>query len=417
MLSWAVPVFTSLFQAMNKLASERSAIPESQLRVLYADHVGFIGGAEISLLGMVKAFRASKLVEPLVVLPETGPLFNALREANIETIVVPMIPLNLTKNPFVFVAYIIHIASYIRNVQRILRERQIDIVHANSIKAGILVGIAAKLTKVPLIWHIRDYYPDGYLKRLIRIWARLFATHIIVISQRVAQMFTGFTNQTIVYNGVDLTLYSAEDLNRGRVAIYDELELDSSSIIIGTIGQLSPWKNQEDFILAAEKIYREKSHVHFLIVGDSYHMHQSDYKEKLRELARTHLPAHAISFLGWRQDVTNVIGALSILIHLAEDEPFGRVVIEAMAGYTPVICTNSGGLPEIIEDGVTGLLVPVNDPDTVAIAALQLIRDKALCERMGRLGHKRAVESFSIQSNMMQVYETYTLVAVPKNDQ
>ncbi len=385
-------------------------IKKDNTHVLYIDHVGFIGGAEISLINMVKLLQSCHQVHPLVILPESGLLKDTFDEIGFETIIVPMVPLDLTRNPFTLIRYLYNLFHFINQVRQIIKENNIDLIHANSIKSGILVGLAAWLTRKPLVWHIRDFYSQGRIRTLIRIWAKMFATHIIVISNRVATMFDQILNISVVYNGVDLAAFEPELLNNGHVALRNELALEKDVLVVGTIGQLSKWKRQHLFLLAAEKILFEYPHVHFVIVGDNYERQDDAYKNELYNLAQERLPDSAFTFLGWREDIVAVFGMMDMMVHLAKEEPFGRVVVEAMAAEIPVIGANSGGLPEIIKNGETGFLVE-DDVHIVVDTAVRLLENETLRKKMGKAASLRAETHFSVYSNAQKVFQIYQQIA------
>jgi L-malate glycosyltransferase len=389
-------------------------IEKDVVRVLYIDHVGFIGGAEISLISMIKSLYQTHQVQPLIILPEAGELKDTVVGSGFDVIIVPMVPLDISKNPFTLLGYLLHLIRYIVQICRVIREKRIDLVHANSIKSGILVGTAVWLMRRPLIWHIRDYYEKGWIRTLIIVWARMFATHIIVISKRVASMFGSISNCSIVYNGVDVAAFTPAVLKEGRNSLRQELALDPHVPIVGTIGQLSEWKGQHLFLLAAEQILQQYPNVHFIIVGDNYARQDDAYKNKLLQLAQERLPNGSISFLGWRKDIVAIMGAIDVVIHMAKEEPFGRVVIEAMAAETPVIGSNSGGLPEIIENGVTGYLVSLDDLQNVTETAVCLLQDQQLRQKMGRTARIRTENHFSVQGNAKKVLQIYERVLARK---
>ncbi len=389
-------------------------IKKDNLRVLFIAHVGFVGGAEISLFNMVQSLHEHYQVYPLVVLPKAGLLKDMFAESGVVTIVVPMVPLDITRNPFVLIGYVVHLICYIFRVCLLIREYEIDLVHANTIKSGILVGLAAWLMRKPLVWHIRDYYDKGRIRTLIRLWAQIFATHIIVISKRVESMFAQLSHCSVIYNGIDIAAFDPAILKRGHESIRKELGLDKHIQIVGIIGQLSKWKGQHLFLLAAEKILVECPDVHFIIVGDNYERQDGVYKNELFNYVQERLLSESISFLGWCKDIVAIMGAIDVVVHLAKEEPFGRVVVEAMAAETVVIGANSGGLPEIIENDITGFLVPRDEVQVVAKTAVHLLRDTLLREKMGKNARIRAENHFSVHHNAKNVFRTYELIRTRK---
>ena len=142
-----------------------------------------------------------------------------------------------------------------------------------------------------------------------------------------------------------------------------------------------------------------------MIVGEG----NSAYREKLEELSKNLGLSGTIVFTGFREDIPRIMNMLDIVVlpsttHL---EGLSRVIIEAMASSKPVIATNSGGNPEAVEDGATGLLVPPEDPNKLAESILTLIKDKTKRNQMGEAGRKRAEKLFNIEKNVFRIEKVY----------
>lgn len=379
----------------------------SPLKVLYVDHVAYIGGAEISLLGLLRELLQSGALQPVVLLPEDGVLVKELIELGIDVRIISCIQLNVTLNPFSLLAYIYNLMRFNYYVVKMIKSENFDLIHANSIKAGILIGLAAKICEKPLVWHIRDFYPDGWVPLFVKIWGKVFASWSIAISERVASMLGTQMRKSIIYNGVDVATFTPSTLPHQRNEIRAELGLAPDVKLIGMVGQLTPWKRQDVFLAMAEKVVGQYENVHFVIVGDVYHQHDTAYRDQLLQFIRSHVLTDVVSFVGWRKDIVDVMAALDVLVHPAQEEPFGRVVIEAMAAGKPVVAVNSGGLPEIVVDGETGFLVPLDDPVSIASVIVQLIQNPDLCEAMGAYGRERAETIFSFEAHTAHVLHIY----------
>jgi glycosyltransferase involved in cell wall biosynthesis len=141
---------------------------------------------------------------------------------------------------------------------------------------------------------------------------------------------------------------------------------------------------------------------------------EKEYERDVHQLVQQLGLDDCIEFTGFREDVPDVIAGLDILVHASTTgEPFGQVIIEAMAAGKPVIATNGGGVPEIVDDGVTGLLVSMGDADAMAAAIERLLEDPALCARMGEAGLARVQQHFTIQLTAERVQAVYDQL-IPK---
>ncbi|PIU68061.1 MAG: glycosyltransferase family 1 protein, partial [Armatimonadetes bacterium CG07_land_8_20_14_0_80_40_9] len=144
-----------------------------------------------------------------------------------------------------------------------------------------------------------------------------------------------------------------------------------------------------------------QTNIKFLIVGDG------PLREELKEQSKDLGIEDEVTFTGSRQDIPEIMAALDIFVLTSIKEHFGRVVIEAMACGKPVIATNSGAVPEIVEDKVTGILVPPEDSEKLAEAIIELLEDKEKAKEMGIAGRKRVEELFSIEKHTRQIEEVY----------
>ena len=232
---------------------------------------------------------------------------------------------------------------------------------------------------------------------------------------------SGATLGTLGLNERDraAAIYSGIDLSARMRVVHDGMQqpqlreqsrLDDNGVAdrrIGLVGRISPWKGQHIFIRAAAQVHRQFPQTRFLIIGSALFQEQS-YESEIRNLVRELGLEACVEFTGFRVDVAAAIGDLEILVHASTTgEPFGQVVIEGMAAGKPVVATNGGGIPEIVRDGVSGLLVPMNDHEAMAMAICRLLEDPEMAKRMGSFGQQRVREYFTIQQTASKVERLY----------
>ena len=172
------------------------------------------------------------------------------------------------------------------------------------------------------------------------------------------------------------------------------------------IARLTEEKDHQTFLRAAALIAAQLPGTRFLIVGEDPDPAQIRQRE-LAQLARDLGLEEQVVFAGQRQDVPEVVAALDLLIHCARQEGFGRVLVEAMASGRALVATAVGGIPEVVVDGETGILVPPQDPEAVARAAVELLRNPERRTTMGLAGQRRVRECFSLEAHVAQVQELY----------
>ncbi len=181
----------------------------------------------------------------------------------------------------------------------------------------------------------------------------------------------------------------------------------NGQVRIGLIGRISPWKGQHIFLQAAARVYQKFPEARFFIVGSAL-FGEAEYDRKVRSLTESLGISDLVTFTGFRKDVQNMIADMDLIVHASTTgEPFGQVIIEGMAAGKPVIATDGGGVPEIVEDGKTGILVPMGDVQAMADAIGRMLADPALAADMGARGRERVRDYFTIERKARNVEAVY----------
>lgn len=182
----------------------------------------------------------------------------------------------------------------------------------------------------------------------------------------------------------------------------------TNRIRVGMVANFAPFKRHEDFLRMAAEMLKVRSDLEFVVVGDD--ISGTNNRPRLEELAaQLGLGTH-LAFLGHREDVPAIMRQLHLLVAPSQFEPFGRVVIEAMASGRPVVGSRDGGIAEIIEDGQTGYLVDVGDFEGFARAALRIVSDRTTWERMSAASVARVSEHFSERAHARRIVDVYRAV-------
>ncbi len=290
------------------------------------------------------------------------------------------------------------------SVWRALVKVGADLVHTNSLKCHLVGGLAAKLSRRPLVWHMRDILAEDEGLGLLRRAAVTLRPHIIAISSAVAEQFSNLPVQvTHIPNGVPLELFTPGEPD---LQLRAELGLDAADELLCMVGRLTPWKGHKTLLEAFSMVARNRPHAKLMIVGEVAFWENS-YEGELKDLAVDLRVADRVIWTGYREDVSELLRLCDIFVLPSVNEPFGRVLIEAMATGKPVIGTNSGGVPEIIVDGETGLLVPSNSPTVLAEAIEEMLSDPLAARQMGQAGLRRARERFDAERVAQQVQQVY----------
>jgi glycosyltransferase involved in cell wall biosynthesis len=381
------------------------------VRVLYLNHTSTVGGGERSLLELLPALGRS--IEPLVACPE-GDLADAAIELGVPVITVPGIDASFRLHPARLSRGAVAGTRAAVRVRRISRSGRIDLVHANSIRAGLVAVLASRLGAAPAVVHVRDCLPDTAVARVIRRTLRQGAAALVANSDYTARSFAPDSSIRTVYNSVDLERFDPAQLSRKEARARVGLAADES--VLAVVAQITPWKAQADAIRIVASLQSAGRRVHLLLVGSAKFVSSGTryqnraYEKSLHDLCRQLGVSSAVHFFGERQDVPTILRAADLVLVPSWHEPFGRTIIEAMAMETPVLATSEGGPPEIIRDGVDGLLLPPRSPDIWADAARVLLADPDRRKEMGLRGRESVSRRFTPEACAVAVREIYESV-------
>lgn len=374
-----------------------------KLRVVFVDHCAQLSGGEIALLRLLQALDQ---VEAHVILAEDGPLTKELVRAGISAEVLPMheqargLKKERLRPGTVSLMTAFHSVAYCLTLARRLRRLKPDIVHTNSLKAGIYGSAAARLARIPSVWHLRDRIADDYLPapavRLVRVWARFMPSGLIANSEATLASVKSSVSNAVIPSPV-----SASTLNHSyRRSLGHEGELR-----VGIVGRICPWKGQDVFLRGFASAFPQ-GNARAIVVGAAL-FGEEEYDQGLRQLAQSLGIEDRVDFRGFRHDVNAELAQFDILVHASTSpEPFGLVVVEGMAAGLPVVASDGGGPAEVITQGVNGLLYPPGDDQALAGILMDLATDSDLRQRLGKaaVARSRDFSPDSVAPRIMSFY-------------
>lgn len=389
-------------------------------RVLLFDHTAQLGGGELALLDLVRFVDRSR-VRPIVLLGSDGPLADRLHGiADVHILEISSEVLHARKDSLGTSSLLklkttIDCLAYVLRLIEFIYTHDVELIHTNSLKADILGGIAGKITQTPVVWHIRDRITEDYLPRPA-VWAmRKLCKSIpdFIIGNSAATIETldlkGACPTMAVGSGVDIRLYEQAEMSDTLASRYEKRKAR-----VGLIGRICPWKGQHIFLRAAAEVLQRFPETQFQIIGAALFKEQQ-YELEMHELARSLGIEQAVEFTGFRNDVPSLIRELDLIVHASTTgEPFGQVIVQGMAAGKPVVATNGGGVPEIVVNGTTGLLVPMNDSPALGAAICELLADPEMAGAMGKAGRTRVLEHFTIEQSARKVEAVYADVLTRK---
>lgn len=377
--------------------------PRRPYRVVFVDHCARLSGGE---LAMLRLLQAASNVEAHVVLGEDGPLRSRLEEVGVSCEVLPFSKRDVRRADLAELANLAgggaSTAAYVARLARRLRQLRPDLVHTNSLKAGIYGCVAARLAGIPAVWHVRDVLGDD-----IPLAARAAVRRLIAALPAAVIVDTGATAATL--DLPDKTVHivpSPVDTGQPRP---DEPAGDP---VVGMVGRLAPWKGQHVFLDAVAKLAPAHPEMRARLIGSAMFGEDARYEQQLRDQAERLGIAERVEFAGFRDDVRAELAQLTVAVHASTlPEPFGQVVVEAMAAGVPVVASAAGGPAEVVTDGVDGLLVPPGDAGALAAAIGRLLADRDLRHALGAAG-VRTAQRFRPERIAAEVEAVYRSVLV-----
>lgn len=375
---------------MSESVKYRQMSPK-MVRVLFVNLQGRVGGAERSLLLLVKYLRDD--FDIAVACPVRNSLTKRLTKMQITSLNLPGPPKRLHLSSTT-IAYLIKVCFALI---KIIRKVRPTIIHANSFYAATVSVLPALLTRRKFIWHARDLEKSLLASKL----CSFFCKRIIAVSYTVKK---SLTNQCIKPTKIDVVYNGVEIKNCNRIVLTKSKD---APVKFANIGQFVPWKRQDLFIEAACRLIQKAKDAEFVLIGDDIFGRDYEYKTKLLNKIKTCAVAEKITYLDWRDSLDNVWDNIDCLVHTAYPEPFGRVIIEAMAHKVPVIAVNSHGPAEIIRDGRTGILVDHGDIERLRDAMLKIADNKKLATRLASAGYEQVTSNFSAEQTANSIRKIY----------
>lgn len=382
------------------------------MRVLYVSHTAVVSGGERSLLDMLAALDGR--VDALLATPP-GQLQALAESRGIRTTPITGTAGSLRLHPAHTPRALAEMAIAAFQVRRAAARHRADLVHANSIRAGIVLALA-RVHRTPTIVHVRDCLPPGRVSAATLRLLASTATTIVANSQYTAASVRAMAPSArleVVHNAVDLERFDPGRID--RVAARRRLGVgEPGPALLGVVAQISPWKGQETAIDALRLLRAGGVDAKLLLVGGAKFVAAATRYDNEAYLARLQtLVADAglqdsVSWLGERDDVPEIVRALDVLLLPSWEEPFGRALVEAMALEVPVVATAVGGPNEIVEDGREGYLVAPRQPQAWADAIGRVLSSADRGAAMGRAGRSRVEREFTFSRQSSRLLDVYS---------
>jgi glycosyltransferase involved in cell wall biosynthesis len=364
-------------------------------------------GAEAQIAALLSALSRNPQFRLSAILLNEGRLAAELRKCGVEVKVIPE-----SENSFAGIA---------KEGIEFLRARPLEILHSHRHKENLLAALLAWRCHIPVVIRTQHGAPEPFgglkavkqtaVQALDRLVARYATDSIISVSADLEHSLTRYVRAgkiALIANGLDTTAVNS------RLTVPEaktRLGIPAESPVVGYAGRLAPIKRLDIFVAAAQEIRNRFPEARFVIAGDG------SEEPALRRAARAAGIEDRFLFLGYRDDVYDVLRAFDVFVLSSDHEGLPIVLLEALCLQVPVVARRVGGIPEVVQHGLSGLLVDSPDPRALAEACIKLCGDENLRMRLAGDGAQRVAEHFSSERAARLTSELYLTLVTKTTDQ
>jgi glycosyltransferase involved in cell wall biosynthesis len=363
-----------------------------------------VGGAGIHVYHLSHYINKQKYV-PVVAFTPGQHLDYRFYENDIE-----VLPLRMGRR-----AYLTRLAADCHQLYQYIRANKVHIVHTHNTLAGLVGRLAAKLAGVPVAIHMihtfaaHPHVSSGtriLFQQVERSWDRL-TTHYVAGSEYIHQQaikrgIAAPNKITTIHYAIETEQFTRTDSSPDCLSMRRQaLNLSATDRVIGFIGRLEEQKGPAIFVEAVSQVAKQIENLHVLIVGDG------ELRESLEKQAEQLGIDHHIHFLGWQRDIPELLSVMDVFCLASLWEAFGIVFAEAGLMQCPVVATNVEGIPEVVVNGKSGILVEPYNSSALASALIHILENQELAVEMGRHGREYILSNFSVEKMVTAHEELY----------
>ncbi len=376
-------------------------------KILFLHSGAELYGADRILLEIVTNINKEKF-QPIVVLPNEGPLVSELKKNNIKVEIIPY-PIIRRKyfNIKGILKYFLEYRKAVNDICEFAQKEEVNIIHNNTI--AVLEGISIKRKmNIPLIVHIHEMIENPKLvaKILYSIICKN-ATKIIVVSNAVKEHINKYYKKEkaiVVHNGIDIKNYS---IKNDTEYLKKELNIPPKALIIGMIGRINAIKGQDDFVEVLNELIKDNNNIYGIIVGDAFKGQEWRVNKLLEKIDEFGIQKN-VKYCGYRKDIPNIHSLINIyVLPSIKKDSFPTVVLESMASGKPIVAYKCGGVTEMVRNGENGYLVEMGNKQRLLCAIRKIANDENLRKNMGKESFYIVSQEFNTQKfieNFEKIY-------------
>ncbi len=380
---------------------------KSKKAILFLDQYSGLSGGQKVLLNIIQAF-SKEGYKRITILPEKGLLSQKLEQLEIETIFFPIGSYSITqKNLFDFLNYSLRLPILVFLLIDLIIRKKIDVVYANGARTFIWATLACVVTKRPIFWHIHSIFENGLARKICVFFGKFQVVKKIFIVSKIAAEPLDELNLKleVIYNAVQIPSPS-KDFN----LLKKEYGLLKDDFLVGNIGILEEWKNQEDLIRSARLIKDSgKKNIYFFIIGDSLYKecHKQKYKNRLKKMVSDMDLEKEVIFTGFRNDINEVMNSLDALVICSKKpDPCPLVSLEAASLGVAMISTDFGGVREIFKENEEVLFYKPGDFKNLANKIVYLFENRQFLQNIGQQAHLKVNKEYNLDNFLKRIINT-----------
>ncbi len=379
---------------------KRISNSDGRKKIFYLITKSAWGGAQRYLYDLATSLPKNEF-KTSVIAGEKGALSEKLRKADISVISVPSLgrEISLVKD---FESF--------KSLLRIFKEKSPDVVHVNSSKAGAMGALAARIAGVKkIIFTVHGLATNeerSFISKIfitISYWVGFLSSHkIIAVSKNIRDSVYRFPfvsgKTTLIYNGIEIPIFFSKEEARKKIFGKNEVR----GAVIGTIAELHPNKGVNYLISAFSEILKRKKETRLVIIGEGEEL------ENLNRMIDKKGLSDKVTLAGHIDGAARYLKAFDVFVLPSVTEALGYVLLEAGAAGLPVVASDVGGIPEVIDGGKTGALVPPKTPLAIAAGALLLIHDKEFAGNVSKKLREKVEKEFTLAEMLRKTYTLYS---------
>lgn len=364
-------------------------------KILVIDNSSGITGAFNSLYQVTNLLRSN--FEFIYLIPKGSQNLSFLQQSKFRVKVLRFIEVSKSLNTILYIPNLIY---NLIKITKYIKTTKVDLIHVNDLYN--MLGIMVKLfnPKIKLVYHVR-LLPNSYASKLYPIWKRtiiIFADEIICVSKAVAENFST-KKATLIYDSI----------NSQNIVQFKKANSSNSNLNILYLANYTEGKGHKQAIDAYKKAFPLLKNTNFIFWGGTLNKQKNiRYKISLIQYSQELGLSNSIVFNGFCSNPDEEITKADLMLNFSESESFSMTTLEALAYGTPIIATDCGGPSEIIEDGISGIIVPVNDIEAMSSSIITLVNDEQLRTSLSQNGVNRVKLKFNLTNQANKLNTLYT---------